>query len=298
VSGLKKKVLVIGGSGFIGSFIVAKLKELPFIIVNVLGQHDLDGIRLGQIKPLFQLLENNDSYDVVINMAAYIGDDSKKIIKSNYHGIHDILDCCNHFQVGLLIHLSRSFEVKNLELNTSSRLKNLYEYSKQYAELLLENRSKVPTKILRITAPVWTNMPMSRYLSQILFNIAKDQPVKIFGRGKRIQNYVRLDSISDAVIALMDSSLIKSCQYYMACGPENFSDYKFAEIVHERLGLPFNYEFVSYKGISKMDESDYGIKNPSDFSSELGIKLRHIDSDYLSSQMSVIRENSQSGVVL
>ena len=47
-----------------------------------------------------------------------------------------------------------------------------------------------------------------------------------------------------------------------------------------------------------MDESDYGIKNPSDFSSELGIKLRHIDSDYLSSQMSVIQENSQSGVVL
>ena len=79
---------------------------------------------------------------------------------------------------------------------------------------------------------------------------------------------------------------------------ENFSDYKFAEIVHERLGLPFNYEFISDKGVSKVDESDYSIKNPSNFSSELGIKLRYIDSDYLSSQMSVIQENVQSGVVL
>ena len=298
MSGLKKRVLVIGVSGFIGSFIVAKLKELPFIIVNVLGQHDLDGIRLGQIKPLFQLLENNDSYDIVINLAAYIEDDSKKIIKSNFHGVHDVLDYCNHFQVGLLIHLSGSFEVKNLGFNASSRLKNLYEYSKQYAELLLENRSKVPTKILRITAPVWTNMPMSRYLSQILFNIAKGEPVKIFGRGKRIQNYVRLDSISDAVIALINLPLINSYKCHMACGPENFSDYKFAEIVHERLGLPFNYEFISDKGVSKVDESDYSIKNPSNFSSELGIKLRYIDSDYLSSQMSVIQENVQSGVVL
>jgi nucleoside-diphosphate-sugar epimerase len=254
------RVLLTGGRGFVGSYVSERLRRLPWIELSLLGQGALDRVRLGQKKTLMEALKNELPFDVVIHLAAHIGDDADEIMKSNFHGIHDILDYCNQVEVRRLIHLSRSFKVdRGINAFHSSRHDRIYEYSKRYAELLIKEDSLVPTRILKITAPVWPTMPRSRYLSQILISISQATPIKIFGHGIRRQNYVRLDDIADAIIASSIAPEFSGVEEFAVVGPENFTDYQLAQTVAERLSVPFSYEFVPPPLGVNVDESDYGI---------------------------------------
>jgi nucleoside-diphosphate-sugar epimerase len=281
------RILVTGGSGFIGTYVVSRLRELSEFDVDVLGEAGLSNIRLGQSNSLLQLMTNQPRYDVVINLAAYIGNEPENITASNFHGVHDILDFCNNTGVEKLLHLSRSFSVKKSNSNErSTRLSRLYEYSKQYGELLLNEYSTVSTSIFRITAPVWSTMPMERYLSQILVSIVNQKPVQIYGRGRRIQNYVRLDDIGDAIVTAIKPSFIHTDAPLLVCGPENFTDFSFAEEVYKRLGQPFYYEFISPEIGFEVDESDYGIDLTQHQSSY--VNSRAIDFDFLKEHLGVV----------
>ena len=287
-----KRILVTGGSGFVGSYVSSRLKESPGLTVDVLGEGGLAGIRLGQPATLMQSLADSAPYDVVINLAAHIGNDPEKLTASNFHGIHDVLDFCNNTGVGRLIHLSRSFSVKRETLPVpTTRLGRLYEYSKKYAELLINEYSRVPTSVFRITAPIWPTMPKERYLSQILLSIASQQPIKIFGQGRRIQNYVRLDDISDAISADVREAVKNSIDYFMVCGPENFSDFQLAEAVCARLKAPFKYELVAPPIGMPIDESNYGIEKADLANCPLNIKTRPIDSGLLQEHLRILTGN-------
>lgn len=285
-----KRILVTGGGGFIGSYVAEWLGQRPGVVIVKLGDGATQGVRLGGGRTLVDALRDEEPFDAVVHLAAHIGPSADGILAANFHGIHDMLDYCNHSKVGCLVHLSRSFLVKRLDATvSSSRLGNLYEYSKRYAELVLHEQAQIPTRILRISAPVWPTMPQGRYLSQILLSIARGVPVQIYGGGRRRQNYVRLDDIAAAVWSAMTDVTSNRVIEYWTVGPENFTDFELAQAVCERLHATFKFDLVARPPGQTLDESDYGIAR-SDFGEDqfMPPTSRAIDEAYLRAHMNAI----------
>jgi nucleoside-diphosphate-sugar epimerase len=274
-------VLLTGGTGFIGSFVASRLNSHPQVKLVTIGQDQLSSIRLGKTPSLLQTFGASQSFDAVVNIAGHIGNSPHQILEANFHGIHDILDLCNNTGVGKLIQISRSFMRERAPNSaTSSRLDRLYSYSKRYAELVLHEQLSVPAFILRITAPIWSTMPEDRYLSQILKSIKSGVPIKIYGQGHRRQNYIRLDDIALAIENCLFTENPNGIQKILVAGPENFTDFEFAQTVSGRLSMPFNYEFVPHPLGKDVDESDYGV-DLMDIFKPLPIKPRPIDDNLL-----------------
>ena len=291
-----RRVLIIGASGFIGSYFVKRISEYSKeFSVEILGQGELAGVRLGMSKTLAGSLSKTQPFDIEINIAAYLGDSPEKTVQSNFHGLHDVLDYCNSGGVKKLIHISRSFSVNKIgDVPVSTRCGSLYEYSKFYAELVLEKLSNIPVDIIRITAPIWPTMSSDRYLSQILLSIINKKPVRIYGQGKRIQNYVRLDDIGAAIIKsarnFSKSPMLNNP--ILVCGPENFSDFEFARAVYERLGVEFEYSFYQPDKNIKIDDSDYSINFTAAHRKFKIADSRSIDSSLLMKHIEVIERTN------
>ena len=232
----KKKILVTGAAGFIGSEIVKRLLSEG---VEVVGLDNLNSYynvllkerRIENIKEIDQNklwsfckvhLENTKKIDeifreykpnAVINLAAQAGvrysmDNPMSYVQSNLVGFLNILEGCRNYKVENLIYASSSSVYGGnkitpfKESNSVDHPVSLYAATKKSNEILAHSYShlfQIPMTGLRFFTVYG---PMGRPdMAPMIFADAmlRGQPINVFNHGEMSRDFTYIDDVIDAI---------------------------------------------------------------------------------------------------
>lgn len=276
-----KKVLLIGGAGYLGSVLCRKLLNQGYQVrvLDNLTYGDW-GIRelyekknfeflKGDIRNISDVVEAIKGVDAVVHLAAIVGDsvcvlDPKQTLEINYLATKTILEICKYFQINRFIFASTcsvygKSSVPNIKLNEESLLNPLSLYAetkieceKSILETIDENFS--PTIFRMATLYGYSpNMRLDLAVNLMTVKALFDKEITIFG-GEQWRPWLDLEDAADAYIRCLRTPLDKVRGEIFNVLSEN---YKIIDV-----GRKINSVFPQAKlevNLRKTDNRDYNV---------------------------------------
>lgn len=233
---MKKRILVTGGAGFIGSNLCERLIELGSEVVCV------DNLTTGNVDNLKKIMKNSgftfikhdinvplkleDNFDLIFNLACPASPRQYQAnplytLDTNYIGIKNVLSETRRNNCRL-IHFSTS-EVYGDPLNDSQAEdyngnvsilgpRACYDEGKRVAETLVREFSRaysLKTTIVRVFNTYGPNMQEDdgRVISNFVTQALKDEDITIYGDGTQTRSFQYIDDLIDAIIKLIQIEL-------------------------------------------------------------------------------------------
>ena len=232
------RILITGGTGFLGQRLIAKLNQRHDIVVfdtrEYTGPEKIESI-VGDILHDTDKLKGK-RFNVVYHLAAILDETNPDLWKVNVNGTRNLLDCCINRKLERFIFVSpigvlgetKKPAKENFPYNPTTK----YEKSKTEAERLIMDyhlRYKIPYTIIRSTIVYGPN----NFWRQI-FEAAKNG-YPLIGPGN---NYWHLVYVDDAVDALELALHPRAKnQIYNIAGPDAHTYKETYEIMNKVLGL-------------------------------------------------------------
>ena len=241
---MKKKVLITGGAGFIGSNIVKKLNDLGNYEITILDKFNNFSRRLNgnykffgdyrnilnyniNIIPLdindliaVNKLLNESKFDIIFHQAA-ISDttelDQEQVLQTNLKTFHTFLDYCKAFPKTKLVYASSAAVYGN----TSSPQKvwneespeNVYGFSKLSMDRLTEqylnlnnNLNIVGLRYFNVYGPgEFYKRKTSSMILQLYMQALKNKSVNLFEHGEQLRDFVYIDDVVNSNLKAINS---------------------------------------------------------------------------------------------
>jgi len=257
-----KKVLVIGGAGYIGSVLVRMLLKKGYhvkVMDNLLygdeGIKDLyntDNFEFfkGSITNISDVVEAMKDVDAVIHLAAIVGDPASKLkpketLEINYFSAKMLGEVAKFLGISKFIFAStcsvygfrEDVCTEESELNPLS----LYAETKLMSEkALLELRGNGFCPVILRFATAYGLSPRMRFDLVVNLLIAKaliDREITIFGEGKQYRPFVHIKDISRAIIKVLEAPMEKICGEVFNVGSDeqNMSIKELAERIKSKV---------------------------------------------------------------
>ena len=239
------KILITGGTGFIGQSVVKRLaantkNELLLLVRKTpKGKKLPENIKLIKTDLLDPDLNTKiPKSDCIIHMAGAIDEHDPFLFETNVGGTRNLLKSCVGKTKKIIFLSTAGVHGKSKgQTNEKSPFspQTLYEKSKMYSELTIK-RSTIPFTILRPTLVYGPN----KYWAQI-FNLAKKR-FPVIGNGQNIFHLVFLEDVVDAIENTV--KIDATNKEYLIAGPD------------------FHTYFETYKKIAAFFEQTPGPKIP------------------------------------
>lgn len=273
----KKNILVIGGSGFLGSHVADALSEAGFhvrifdLLESSYIREDQEMI-VGDIMDMPILETATKDCDAVYNLAA-LADLNKALekpadtVQINILGNVNVLETCRLHNVKRFIYASTVY--------VNSREGGFYRCSKQAAEQYVEEYQRIyglDYTILRYGSLYGSRADESNGLLRIVRNALKSGVVRYEGSPDAMREYIHVEDAARAsVVALGDDFCNQSV---VLTGQEAMRVYDLLKMLAEILGVPDSVEFI------ETDPVGHYVRTPYAYQPKLGRKYvlpMHVD---------------------
>lgn len=216
------RILVTGGTGFIGSFIVKHLlKGGHSVRALSMEQRAPDGVELYQadINDFDRIEGFFEDIDYVIHLAAMVGvsnteSNPLKTLNTNIEGTRNVLQACKKHGVKRVV-FSSSSEVYGepttptiSEANPSSP-KSVYGVSKLAGEEYLKaywQSYGLPFCILRYFNVYGPGQSPSFVIPSFVELVLSDKPITIYGAGEQVRSFCHGDDIANGTLLALFNS--------------------------------------------------------------------------------------------
>lgn len=231
------KVLITGSNGFIGRNVVRYFKEIGDETVGIgrsgSNSGGADTYIQADIAKRSELFENAQKMvsgvDVIVHAAAEISEDVERLYAVNCCGTQNIVDLAAMMNCRRFIYISSlpiigKPEVLPITEEHPVRPATVYHYTKYFGEQITAQLAGSNTGYvcLRIASPVGSGMPDDKIFSVFVRNSMRNEALRIFGDGKRMQNYIDTRDLSEAIAKAAASD---------ACGVYNIPGRSMSDIV-------------------------------------------------------------------
>ena len=222
----KKKILVIGGTGFIGLNLIKKLNKAKFLITCLSLNKVKKKNRLNKVKYIFcnisnkiQLRKKIDSeYDYIVNLGGNIDHSNKKeTYKSHYIGFKNLVDIFKKKKIEKFIQIGSSTEYgfekspqKEEKKIKSRNLRSIYSKSKLKSTkygIYLYKKNKFPITILRIFLSYGPGQKSDRLIPYAINSCLNDIMFDC-SDGEQIRDYIYIDDVVNLIIKILNNKKV------------------------------------------------------------------------------------------
>ena len=225
------KILVTGGSGFIGSRLIkyldSKGHKVYAIARNEVKSKNVISISLLD-KSKLNLFFKKNKFDVVIHLAALIDDsDPLDVFDNNCQSTINLLECCKSHNIQKIVYASThavygSTKYVPIDENHPTTPMTNYAISKLIAEninKMYSNSHKMNIVILRITSVYGPGQPSNYMIPKMIKSCIKDKKILLhkYLNGYQIMDLIHVDDVCNA-ISLSCKANVKSGIYNIARG--------------------------------------------------------------------------------
>ena len=232
-----KKIIVTGGSGFIGSNLVKFLLKKNYFIINIdnlsysANPYNLKEIKKNNNYKFYKLdINNKDKVLKILNKFKPIGifnlaaethvdrsiDNPKSFIHSNILGVFNLLQALRKYLIKSkrkikLLHVSTDEVYGDITKGKRSNEKFPYDPSSPYsaskasADHLIKSfirTFKLPAIISNCCNNYGPNQFPEKLIPKLIYNIIKNKPLPIYGKGKNSREWIHVQDHCEALLKI------------------------------------------------------------------------------------------------
>ncbi len=225
---MKKKILILGGTGFLGFNIIKKLIKFNYDITSMSTKkstlNEFKKVKyiycdIRNLKKLKKKLKNN--FDFLINLSGNIDHSNKKMVKDvHYLGVKNLIECINTKKLKLFIQVGTSLEYGKApsphKENLICKPVSYYgKYKNLSSELVKNNFDNYI--ILRPYQIYGANQKTDRLIPSVIVDCLRGKKFSC-SDGTQLRDFLHIDDFTDLIIKIIKNKNIKSDVYNVGMG--------------------------------------------------------------------------------
>ena len=242
------RVLLTGINGFVGTYTANFCRDAGYTVLGIGRQescripiHEYYQFSLGDMENFEGLSREIGNFDAMIHLAADLSMNfwDARMLQSNLVGTHQAYSLASTHGCKILIFMSSigvygAPEEETLSEESSPCCQTLYHYTKLWGEQMLERLCdmypNLRVVIFRMTSPIGCGMRKQTFLPTVLERCLKNEPVVLYGKGERVQNYIDVRDVVSAIDLALQSN---SVGMFNLGGSKSYSNIQVAELCRE-----------------------------------------------------------------
>lgn len=216
---MNKKILITGGTGFIGYHLSKKCLSLGWSVTSLSSQKPNKKKKLQKVKYLkiditnkYRLSKIKKDFDYIVNLAGYVDhSNKKKTLESHFIGCKNLASIFINKKIKKFIQIGSSIEYGKLKSPQIENKKNLQSTYSVYgrAKLLstkflidLNKKNNFPSTIIRLYLVYGPKQDINRVIPITIKNALEDKKFDC-SKGLQYRDFIYIDDVVTAILKIL-----------------------------------------------------------------------------------------------